>query len=1010
MYCRLLAALVICVAARSQQALVCNLEVTPQSSPAVEQHRFTVAGTKIYFDGYPSPIHPWVSDGTQDGTLPLGDFEADGLYAITPLGIGDEALFVLDIPELGFEIWRTNGTSAGTTLVKDIAPGPADGYRLDPLLRAGSRFYFLGNDSVHGDELWSTDGTTNGTFMVRDINPNPGENGPSHLTASGNLIFFAANDGQTGHELWKSDGTSSGTTLVAEMNPGPGGQAIEEMAAFQGGVLFQSNGEPWYSDGNTIVSLGDLNPGPVISSPRNFLDLGNGTALFVANDGGGHQVWRTNGTAAGTVKVGNFANPSSSSSNIGPLTRFGNIAVFKLTSTAFDTEPWRSDGTTSGTYRLADIAPGSSNPAEFAVVGSEVWFAATHPVIGREIFRTDGTQAGTYLKVDLMPGALPSDPTAITDLGDGRAMLNSKMGWPWSGPTITNGTNVGSTFLGTTEPRPGHSVPIKFTQLGNRVAFVAYQNSAGIGQEVFVTDGTAEGTSLVADLNPNNSSSPANLCSLGDLVVFMANDGVHGREMWATEGTAGATTMLTNNLPHIAIDPLAPTRVGSLAYCSLPAANGLELWRTDGTPIGTFEVINLNPGSAGSDPWPLTAFGSQLFFSATDGVHGRELWLTDGTAAGTTMMADIRVGAGSAEIREIVAFGDAVYFPARGTQGIELWQSKGTSSSTALFADVRSGPGDSTPSSLTVAGGLLFFTADDGSGNGRALWRTDGTAAGTVLVKDVVAGPDMPITGIAGTTAGLFFFVNDNSGGGTALFFSDGTTAGTQKLLDLGPSTFDGFQPDTLIPILGGTMAAFVANDLVHGKQVWVSGGTTDSTVRLSDIRYGGAGAIDIREMTAIGNTIYAQVRDAANGMEPWRFDIDATSIAFTALYSNGCQGSGAPALGISATGRPILGDADFGIRLTGPNVDCLAFLFWSPYPANFQLNNECRLALLPPFHGFAAVPIAANVPTMVPVPLVDSPSWIGLDFFWQWAVIHPNPSYLGFLQLSGGMQTHLGY
>ena len=119
-------------------------------------------------------------------------------------------------------------------------------------------------------------------------------------------------------------------------------------------------------------------------------------------------------------------------------------------------------------------------------------------------------------------------------------------------------------------------------------------------------------------------------------------------------------------------------------------ANGRELWRSDGTALGTYMVRNLCPGSCGSRNWfrgPLAAVGDRLFFAANDGVHGLELWVTDGTALGTTLVLDLQPG----------------------------WES-------------------SFPAVLTAASGQLFFTAR-GADDVIALWRSDGTAKGTYRVS-----------------------------------------------------------------------------------------------------------------------------------------------------------------------------------------------------------------------------------------------------------------------------------
>lgn len=79
---------------------------------------------------------------------------------------------------------------------------------------------FFATDGVTGVELWKSDGTTADTALVKDIFPGPLWSAPSHLTALNGTVMFCANDGVTGGELWKSDGNEAGTVLVKDINQG----------------------------------------------------------------------------------------------------------------------------------------------------------------------------------------------------------------------------------------------------------------------------------------------------------------------------------------------------------------------------------------------------------------------------------------------------------------------------------------------------------------------------------------------------------------------------------------------------------------------------------------------------------------------------------------------------------------------------------------------------------------------------------------------------------------------
>jgi ELWxxDGT repeat protein len=119
----------------------------------------------------------------------------------------------------------------------------------------GGNLYFRADDGVNGTELWKSDGTPAGTAMVKDINTAPGEGSqrthPSlagadlthPFAAIGGTIFFEANDGVHGKELWKTDGTSAGTSMVSDINPSDGSGAILNLIT-SGGALFFTNRAP----------------------------------------------------------------------------------------------------------------------------------------------------------------------------------------------------------------------------------------------------------------------------------------------------------------------------------------------------------------------------------------------------------------------------------------------------------------------------------------------------------------------------------------------------------------------------------------------------------------------------------------------------------------------------------------------------------------------------------------------------------------------------------------------
>ncbi len=148
-------------------------------------------------------------------------FSGNGTDNISDLQVVGTQVFFTVEDSRGRELWKSDGTSAGTVLVRDIAPGAASS---DPtqFAVAGGLLYFNAN-GPSGKELWRSNGTAAGTIQVRDINPGSAGSNPFRLRAIGSTIYFVANDGTSGYELWRSNGSSAGTTRVKDFAPGSSG-------------------------------------------------------------------------------------------------------------------------------------------------------------------------------------------------------------------------------------------------------------------------------------------------------------------------------------------------------------------------------------------------------------------------------------------------------------------------------------------------------------------------------------------------------------------------------------------------------------------------------------------------------------------------------------------------------------------------------------------------------------------------------------------------------------------
>src|SRR6266478_1199370 len=117
----------------------------------------------------------------------------------------------------GREVWKSDGSDAGTVIVKDIRTGLREGYPKQ-LTNVGGTLFFSAVDSTNSRRLWKSDGTDAGTVEVSSLLVGEGSFSPVLANVDGTL-FFGADNGERGIGLWKSDGTAAGTTLAPPSSP-----------------------------------------------------------------------------------------------------------------------------------------------------------------------------------------------------------------------------------------------------------------------------------------------------------------------------------------------------------------------------------------------------------------------------------------------------------------------------------------------------------------------------------------------------------------------------------------------------------------------------------------------------------------------------------------------------------------------------------------------------------------------------------------------------------------------
>jgi ELWxxDGT repeat protein len=350
----------------------------------------------------------WKSDGTEAGTVMVKDIE-EGVESSDPdylTNVNGTLFFgAIDNAALNYTLWKSDGTEAGTV---KIAGAPYPPFDVRYLTNVNGTLFFQGKDN-HGIELWKSDGTEAGTVEVADIWPETTGSNPGWLTPAGSVIFFNANDGTTGQELWKSDGTEAGTVRVADIWQFELSSNPMHLTHFQIIVAFSANDgiygrELWASPlgfgAYLIKDIATATGNPLLSSNPESLTVIGGTLFFVATayDGTGRELWKSDGTEAGTVMVKDIIPPGDGGPEI--LTNVNGTLYFRADDGVHGIELWKSDGTEAGTVMVKDIHPtGNGSPMLLTDVDGTLFFTGYSMDSGvwRKLWKSDGTSAGTVV-------------------------------------------------------------------------------------------------------------------------------------------------------------------------------------------------------------------------------------------------------------------------------------------------------------------------------------------------------------------------------------------------------------------------------------------------------------------------------------------------------------------------------------------------------------------------------------------------------------------------------------
>lgn len=757
----------------------------------------------------------WRTDGTVSGTQKVSETKTLSSNG-TSFVINDVAYIVS-----AGRVVRTDGTEAGTYYITDLSLINVSNF--DPITTDGSSIYFTAREqSTYLIKLFKTSLTPNTTIELTTI--------PASLTGDiifhNGLLYFSAFTQSSGTELWVSDGTQAGTFMLKDIISGSIGSWPRQLTSV-GNILYfaakASDNVPyslWRTNGTTAGTYLVKNIEPITiaqdNKTRKTMISYNGLLYLSARDNAtnGFELWKSNGTSAGTVLVKDMDANSGSS----PLcfTLFNNQIYFFAAEHSIGggyvkSAIWKSDGSTNGTLKVVDnLFPNGTydiydiyynslgGSMNLQVGNNRLYFgndnrssaSSVTGMNGIEPWQSDGTEEGTFMiknvnakyKIDnnIIMGDVGNNPI-FTFTGPG----NSRKFY------VSDGTKAGTKILKNKHLFVDSDNTVEFASIGSNCLFKATSpDDPTIGVELWNTDGTDMGTSLLKDLRPTASLNgrPTSFVSLNSKWYFKSEDA----KLWVSDGTVAGTQEVK---AFQGIGKIIKFNNSLYLAGQENTTTGMELWKSDGSLATTTLVKDINVGSGNSSPDYLTVVNNSLFFTANNGTLGNELWKTDGTNTGTVLVKDIVVGSGTSSPGNLAALNNLLIFKASG----ELYKSDGTDAGTVLVKSINSG--NSNPDLLTKVGNLVFFRA-----NGQEVWYTDGTEANTLDVSnpDAYTTP----TNFINFNERLYFFSTDKNKWAKVL----------NNLIDQFIST------SPTLPIASGTPVTLTLENCVSGSASWDNG------------------------------------------------------------------------------------------------------------------------------------------------------------------------------------------
>lgn len=622
-------------------------------------------------------------------------------------------------PDHGREIWVTDGTPAGTSLLADLMPGPESSQPSNAVVQ-GDVLYFAASTPEAGHALRRLGGRDGDIELVSDAQTSGGR--IYTLQTDGERLVMMVVTGEGTRHLWQSDGTFEGTAELqfpdevefSKFSLGPvrvGERSVLVLETLQQGFELWALGE----NGDLNLSLvRDIWPGRQWGALGGFHTVGD-ALVFVGNaPDTGREFWQTRGTPQSTMVRFNLAqdNNADSSYFVGPDAG-AETMLFGPGMGVGDRAVWLTDATPAGTRSVQNFA--AATFADGDVFPPRVGFAA--PTDSGPVFSALNAAEASSSHWVARDGQ-------VMQIGSAGMGVPKRVGDRWIGIGLFDGVYSTTGQKGSFEKIFDPSITVAGDIYGflevtdDRAWFFAETPDNRVA--LWSTDGTRAGARRVPDVSMNTTPFLHRFVGALDNAVYYVARGP-GVTLWQADSSGAKPVQnLAGSWGQFGALASETLRLADRLVFLLWRDDGVpELWTTDGSAAGTVQLV-----AAAYDErrvgGSFEQLGEFIYFKVWDSERGNALWRTDGTPAGTEFFVDVAPGFDDYALGDMAVHNNALYFVATNADsGDEIWRTDGQR--VEQVTELLPGSLSAAPANLHSVQGRLVFAANDGV-HGREPW------------------------------------------------------------------------------------------------------------------------------------------------------------------------------------------------------------------------------------------------------------------------------------------------